>query len=90
MASTPVPVAVPDDLLRELKIAEKVTGLPRAEVMRESIKLGLPKLLEPYQAPAGLKPFTKEEARAAFGPDPYWDALEEKLARRQRHRREDA
>ena len=49
MASTPVPLAVPDDLLGELKTAEKITGLPRADVMRQAMKLGLPSLCATYQ-----------------------------------------
>ena len=43
--------------------------------MRQSMKLGLPKLREQLTPTAG-KPFTKEEAARAFGPDPEWEKLE--------------
>jgi hypothetical protein len=31
----------------------------------------------------GLKPFTKEEARRAFAPDPEWETLESAMSQRQ-------
>ena len=34
-------------------------------------------------ADKGLKPFTKEEARRAFAPDPEWEALESAMAQRE-------
>jgi hypothetical protein len=42
--------------------------------MRQSLKLGLPRLREQL-ATQSPKPFTPEEAREAFAPDPEWDAV---------------
>ncbi|MEO5802625.1 MAG: hypothetical protein ABIR24_03780 [Verrucomicrobiota bacterium] len=86
MASNTIPLAVPADLLQAIREAAHHTDLSQADVMRQSMKAGLPRLLEQFQAQHGLKPFTKEEARRAFGPDPEWDPIEQALARRQRRR----
>ena len=80
MATTPYPVAMPDDLLAEIKAAARDTGLSAADVIRQSVKAGLPKVREQFQGERKLKPFTIEEARRAFAPDPEWDKLEAHMA----------
>jgi len=51
-----------------------------ADVMRQSIRLGLPKLREQLSGNP-LKPFTEEEGQRAFGPKPEFDELEQHCAR---------
>jgi hypothetical protein len=46
MKSETYPLAVPPDLLSEVRRTAKETGLSLAEAMRQSLKLGLPKLRE--------------------------------------------
>jgi hypothetical protein len=46
MKSTVYPLAWPDDVLGQMKQAAKRTGLSTADIIRQSAKLGLPKLLE--------------------------------------------
>lgn len=46
MKSVNYPLAMPVDFLRELRKAANETGLSTAAVIRQSAKLGLPKLLE--------------------------------------------
>ena len=58
----------------EARQTAKEAGLSLAEAMRQSVELGLPKLRERLAARA-LTPFTPEEARVAFAPDPEWDAV---------------
>jgi hypothetical protein len=50
MANATYPLAVPDDLVREVRAAAKDTGLTMAEAMRQSIRLGLPRLREALAA----------------------------------------
>jgi len=82
MATTPFPIAMPDDLLAEIRAAARDTGLSQADIVRQSVKAGLPKIRKQYQAERRLKPFTKQEAKRAFAPDPEWDALEKAMASR--------
>ena len=82
MTSTPVPLALPDDLLKEVESAASATGLSKQDIMRQSMKLGLPRLRKNLRSARGLKPFTQAESRAAFGPDPEWERLEAAMARR--------
>jgi hypothetical protein len=44
MASKTIPLAVPEKLGKELKRAAAETGLSMADVMRQSMRLGLPLL----------------------------------------------
>jgi hypothetical protein len=44
MKSETYPLAVPPDLLLEVRRTAKETGLSLAEAMRQSLRLGLPKL----------------------------------------------
>jgi hypothetical protein len=73
MRSETYPLALPKDLLDEVRKTAKETGLSMADTMRQCIKLGMPKLKAELQ---GLKPLTLEEAQRIYGqPDPEWDAL---------------
>jgi hypothetical protein len=75
MKSETYPLPLPPDLLKEVRKAAKITGLSLAETMRQSMKLGIPKLEERLGS-GRLKPFTKEECRQCWGtPDPEFDAL---------------
>jgi len=71
-------LAVPADLLKDVRKAARQTGLCVADTMRQSMKLGLPGLVERLSADPlkKLKPFTAEESRRCFTkPDPEFDAL---------------
>jgi hypothetical protein len=69
MKNDTYPLAMPSDLLGEVRRTARETGLSMADTMRQSIKLGLPKLKERLAAGpvAKLKPFTKEEANQCWG-----------------------
>ena len=74
---------MPPDLLKEIRQTAKETGLSLADVMRQSMKLGAPRLREQLAPARKLKPFTKEECRECWGePDPEFDALAADMARR--------
>ena len=45
MKSETIPLAMPSDLLSEIRKAAKQTGLSMADVMRQSMKLGVPRLI---------------------------------------------
>lgn len=75
------PLALPSDLLSELRETAQATGLSVADAMRQSMKLGLPKLRDQL-SPRKVPPLTAEEARQAFAPDPEWDALEAAMTSR--------
>ena len=53
MASTQYPLQVPDDLMAEVEATALSVHLSKAAVMRQSIKLGLPKLRQQLAARAG-------------------------------------
>ena len=75
MKTDTYPLAVPRDLLRDLRKAARETGLSIADTMRQSMKLGLPKLREQLSTNA-LKPLTPEESRECWQtPDPEFDRL---------------
>lgn len=75
MKSDTYPLALPPELLREIRQTSKVTGLSMADAMRQSIKLGLPKLREKLSNNS-LSPFTSGEIKAAFKNDKEWEAFE--------------
>jgi hypothetical protein len=75
MKSDTYPLAMPNDLLAEVRRTAKATGLSMADAMRQSMKLGLPRLREQLSA-APLKPFTPKEIKAAFKRDKEWEAFE--------------
>jgi len=56
---------MPADLLGEMRNAAKLTNLSIADAMRQSMRLGLPKLVERLSKNQ-LKPFTEDENRLAF------------------------
>ena len=57
--SKPYPLVVPDELQQEIRSAARRTGLSMADIMRQSMKLGLPKLREQLSPNPlkSLKPF---------------------------------
>lgn len=71
---------MPDDLLADIRAAARDTGLSQADVVRQSVKAGLPKVRKQFRPERKLKPLSKEETRRAFAPDPEWDRLEEHMA----------
>ena len=80
MKTETYPLALPPALLGEVRQTAKVTGLSLADAIRQSLELGLPKLREQL-ATLSLKPFTSEEAKEAFAPDPEWDAVTAAMSR---------
>jgi hypothetical protein len=60
MKSDTYPLAMPSDLLDEVRRTAKATGLSMADAMRPSMRLGLPRLREQL-ATSSLKPFTAAE-----------------------------
>jgi len=46
-----IPLAMPTDLHLEIKRGAKQTGLSQADVMRHSIRLGLPAFIERFPMP---------------------------------------
>lgn len=70
------PLAMPNDLLDEVRQTAKVTGLSMADAMRQSMRLGLPQLRVQLCPMMSLKPFTDEEIKAAFKRDKEWEAFE--------------
>ena len=68
-------LSLTSDLLDELRRTSKETGLSIGEAMRQSMKLGLPKLRE-MRSESALKPFNSQEIKAAFKPDKEWEAVE--------------
>ncbi len=80
MKSETFPLAMPKDLLGQVRQAAKKTGLSMADAMRQSMKLGLPRLVEQL-ASDKLAPMTKEELQLAYRtPNPEFDALEHHCA----------
>jgi len=75
---------MPEDLLGEVRETAAATGLSVAAAMRQSMKLGLPRLRRQLAPRAAVKPFTQAEAKRAFGPDPEGDAIAARLACRRR------
>jgi hypothetical protein len=68
MKSETVPLAMPKDLLREVRRTAEQTGLSMADTMRQSMKLGLHKLVEQLG-----------ETRRITNVDPLPDAVVEKI-----------
>ena len=78
MKTSSYPLAVPSDLLKDLRKASQQTGLSMADTMRQSMKLGLPGLVERLSPDPlkKLKPFTPAESRRCFAtPHPEFDAV---------------
>lgn len=53
MATVTIPLAVPVDLVDDIRTAARETGLSQADVMRQSMKAGLPKVRKKFKASAG-------------------------------------
>lgn len=51
--SAPTPVSVPSDLLEDIREAARKTHLSQEDVIRQSVKLGLPKLVEDFNRDSG-------------------------------------
>ncbi len=49
MASNTIPLAIPDDLLEEVRDTAADTHLSQADVMRQSMKMGLPVLRRTFE-----------------------------------------
>lgn len=81
MKSETIPLLVPAELVEKLRATGKRTSLSMADVMRQSMKLGLPRLEESLSPLAGLEPFTAEQMRECYSkPNPDFDALEHHCA----------
>ena len=91
MAMSTIPLAMPADLLNEVKRTAEETSLSSADIMRQAIKAGLPQVkaaLAPKSVLDGLNPFTKAESEQCWGKsepdDPHrkeFDALSAHCAR---------
>ncbi len=80
MKTQTYPLAMPGELLREVRQVAKETGLSIADAMRQSMKLGLPRLKEQL-SPHQLKPLTEKEGRQCWeAPNPEFDSLEHHCA----------
>lgn len=81
MKSETYPLAMPPELLSEVRQTAQETGLSIADAMRQSMRLGLPKLRSQLSV-TKTKPMTPAETRRAFAPNKDWDALESAMAKR--------
>jgi hypothetical protein len=84
MKTDTYPLAMPEELLNEVRIVARETGLSLADAMRQSMKLGLPTLRQRLSR-GPIKPMTRKEAKEAYAPDPEWDALEAAMTKRAVH-----
>jgi hypothetical protein len=79
MSQVTYPLGMPKDLLQEVKDAAKETGLSTADVMRQAIKFGVPKV---RQAMSAEEDFCEAAADTweKLGPAPTinYDKLEER------------
>jgi len=86
MKNATYPLAMTRELLADVRETSEQTGLSMADAMRQSMRLGLPqlrkRLARQRSSALNLKPFTKTEARQAFGADREWDSLEKAMVRR--------
>ena len=81
MKSVSYPINLPEDLYGEIRRTAKKTQLAMADVMRQAIKAGLPRVEEQFSPLAGLKPATDKELQACYSkPNPEFDALEHHCA----------
>ena len=74
------PVALQTALLREVRQTAQEAGLSVEDAIQQSLRLGLPKLREQL-AISSLQPFTPQEAKEAFAPEPEWDAITSAMSR---------
>jgi hypothetical protein len=83
MKTATYPLAVPAELLGEVRQASADLGLSMADIMRQSMKLGLPKLREQLTAHPfkDLKPMSRAESQRCYHqPNQEFDELENHLA----------
>ena len=83
MKSDTYPLAVPPDLLGEVRQASQELGLSMADIMRQSMRLGLPRLREQLTPNplTNLQPLSRAESRRCYQqPNSEFDALEHHLA----------
>jgi hypothetical protein len=83
MKSDTFPLAVPPDLLGEIRRASQDLGLSMADIMLQSMKLELPKLREQLSPDPleNLKPLSRAESGRCYQqPNLEFDALEHHLA----------
>ncbi len=80
MKSETYPLALRSELLDEVRRTAEATGLSLADAMRQSLRLGLPKLRAQLAAPTAIKAFSAHEAKQAFAADPEWDAVAASMA----------
>ena len=83
MITDSFPLAVPPDLLGEVRRASEDLGLSMADIMRQSMKLGLPKLRDQLSPDPlkNIKPLSRAESRRCYQqPNREFDALEHHLA----------
>ena len=84
MKTNTYPLAVPSELLKDLRKAAQQTGLSMADTMRQSMNFGLPGLVErptpdPLKNLKGRSP--RSESRRCFTPRPgIFDALAARCA----------
>jgi len=73
MSQTTYPLGMPDELLKEVKDAAQETGLSVADVMRQAIKFGVPRVRRGLSREEDFA----EIAAASWGPAPeiLWDKL---------------
>ena len=75
MKSETYPLAMPPDLLGEVRKTAQDTGLSMADAMRQNIRLGLPKLKEQLSLKQ-LNPLTEAECEECWRtPDDEFDRL---------------
>lgn len=75
MKTETYPLAMPKDLLERVRRTAKVTGLSLADAMRQSMKLGLPRLEEQLST-GKIEPMTPAECRECWAtPDPEFDPI---------------
>jgi hypothetical protein len=80
MAIETYPLTIPEDLLGEVRKAAEQAHLSMADAMRQSIRLGLPRLLNELNGHS-VKPLTEEESRRCWQtPNAEFDALESHMA----------
>ena len=83
MKTDTYPLAVPPDLLGVVRRASEDLGLSMADIMRQSMKLGLPKLRDQLSPDPlkNIKPLSRAESRRCYQqPNREFDALEHHLA----------
>ncbi len=83
MKANTYPLAIPPDLLGEMRRASEELGLSMADIMRQSMKLGLPKLREQLSPSPlnGVMPLSRAEASSCYEElNSEFDALEHHLA----------